>query len=107
MLLECEGDAVDLSGDMGAVGRFTVDRDNELSLDLKGMFSDIGFSVCLHFVSRGFSSHESWLLRVQKVPLIGFCSEFYEPVAQMLGISMYIPSCLDGASRIMLCRYYL
>ncbi|XP_024388665.1 uncharacterized protein [Physcomitrium patens] len=38
VLLECEGDALDLSGDMGAVGRFTVNRrDNELLLDLKGV----------------------------------------------------------------------
>ncbi|KAG0583640.1 hypothetical protein KC19_3G151200 [Ceratodon purpureus] len=38
VLLECEGDAVDLSGDMGAVGRFTVDRrDNDLLMDLKGI----------------------------------------------------------------------
>jgi len=45
VLLECEGDAVDLSGDMGAVGRFTVDRNHEISLDLKGKFSDVGLSV--------------------------------------------------------------
>ncbi|XP_024379826.1 uncharacterized protein [Physcomitrium patens] len=38
VLLECEGDALDLSGDMGAVGRFTVNRpDDELLLDLKGV----------------------------------------------------------------------
>lgn len=37
VLLECEGDTVDLSGDMGAVGRFNVDRNQELSLDLKGI----------------------------------------------------------------------
>ncbi len=41
MLLECEGDALDLSGDMGAVGRFSVCQgqakdDEELLLDLKG-----------------------------------------------------------------------
>jgi hypothetical protein len=41
VLLECEGDALDLSGDMGAVGRFSVCQgqakaDEELLLDLKG-----------------------------------------------------------------------
>ncbi|OAE20932.1 hypothetical protein AXG93_3256s1790 [Marchantia polymorpha subsp. ruderalis] len=42
VLLECEGDALDLSGDMGAVGRFVVSsgRDNDedqMCLDLKGV----------------------------------------------------------------------
>ncbi|KAL2634770.1 hypothetical protein R1flu_006249 [Riccia fluitans] len=39
VLLECEDDGLDLSGDMGAVGRFTVTGrgDGELSLDLKGV----------------------------------------------------------------------
>ncbi|CAM6089406.1 unnamed protein product [Calypogeia fissa] len=42
VLLECEGDALDLSGDMGAVGRFSVDSgkengEDELFLDLKGI----------------------------------------------------------------------
>jgi hypothetical protein len=42
VLLECEGDALDLSGDMGAVGRFSVCQgqakdDEELLLDLKGV----------------------------------------------------------------------
>ncbi|KAL3693058.1 hypothetical protein R1sor_006709 [Riccia sorocarpa] len=39
VLLECEDDSLDLSGDMGAVGRFTVtgEGDGELSLDLKGV----------------------------------------------------------------------
>jgi hypothetical protein len=41
VLVECEGDALDLSGDMGAVGRFSVNStkvsgEDELSLDLKG-----------------------------------------------------------------------
>jgi hypothetical protein len=45
--LECEGDSVDLSGDMGAVGRFTVDRrDDELLLDLKGVSLTLGLT-CL------------------------------------------------------------
>ncbi|CAK9229590.1 unnamed protein product [Sphagnum troendelagicum] len=42
VLLECEGDALDFSGDMGAVGRFSVCQgqakdDEELLLDLKGV----------------------------------------------------------------------
>ncbi|KAG6557458.1 hypothetical protein Mapa_000731 [Marchantia paleacea] len=42
VLLECEGDALDLSGDMGAVGRFIVssgrdDDEDEMCLDLKGV----------------------------------------------------------------------
>lgn len=41
VLLECEGDALDMSGDMGAVGRFSVSSakekgEDELLLDLKG-----------------------------------------------------------------------
>lgn len=41
-LVECEGTSIDLSGDMGAVGRVVVSDSssakNELCLDLKGNF---------------------------------------------------------------------
>eukprot|EP00249_Psilotum_nudum_P018739 c26939_g1_i1 orf=525-1751(-) len=41
VLLECEGDALDLSGDVGAVGRFSVsalyEKDVDVLLDLKGV----------------------------------------------------------------------
>lgn len=41
-LVECEGTSIDLSGDMGAVGRVVVSDSssakNELCLDLKGKF---------------------------------------------------------------------
>lgn len=41
-LVECEGDSIDLGGDMGAVGRViipdTTSGDHEMFLDLKGMF---------------------------------------------------------------------
>lgn len=40
-LVECEGESVDLSGDMGAVGRIlvpgTAEGNHEMLLDLKGM----------------------------------------------------------------------
>lgn len=47
-LVECQGDSIDLSGDMGAVGRVIISDspsgDQEMCLDLKGilvhMFSD-------------------------------------------------------------------
>lgn len=38
VLVECEGDSIDLSGDMGAVGRVVVsDTTEDVYLDLKGM----------------------------------------------------------------------
>lgn len=40
-LVECEGDSIDLSGDMGAVGRILISdsasENHEMLLDLKGM----------------------------------------------------------------------
>lgn len=40
-LVECEGESIDLSGDMGAVGRIIIpniaDGNHEMYLDLKGM----------------------------------------------------------------------
>lgn len=47
-LIECQGDSIDLSGDMGAVGRIIISDslsgDPEMGLDLKGilghLFSD-------------------------------------------------------------------
>lgn len=41
-LVECEGDSIDLSGDMGSVGRIVISDSSsgnrEMFLDLKGMF---------------------------------------------------------------------
>ena len=41
-LVECEGDSIDMSGDMGAVGRViisdTPSGNHEMYLDLKGKF---------------------------------------------------------------------
>lgn len=41
-LVECEGESIDLSGEMGAVGRIlvpgTAEGNHEMFLDLKGMF---------------------------------------------------------------------
>jgi hypothetical protein len=41
-LVECEGDSIDLSGDMGAVGRIVISDapsgNHEMYLDLKGRF---------------------------------------------------------------------
>jgi len=40
-LIECQGDSIDLSGDMGAVGRIIISDspsgDQEMYLDLKGI----------------------------------------------------------------------
>lgn len=40
-LVECEGDSIDLSGDVGSVGRIVISDDSskkpEMFLDLKGM----------------------------------------------------------------------
>ncbi|CAN6877415.1 unnamed protein product [Brassica oleracea] len=42
VLVECEGDSIDLSGDMGAVGRVVVsDTTEDVYLDLKGMIRTI------------------------------------------------------------------
>uniref|UniRef100_M4CZY1 DNA-binding protein BIN4 n=1 Tax=Brassica campestris TaxID=3711 RepID=M4CZY1_BRACM len=44
VLVECEGDSIDLSGDMGAVGRVVVsDTTEDVYLDLKGI--DLAFQV--------------------------------------------------------------
>lgn len=49
-LLECEGDSIDLSGDVGAVGRVVISDDSfgnhEMLLDLKGLLSTLYF-LCL------------------------------------------------------------
>ncbi|CAH2044356.1 unnamed protein product [Thlaspi arvense] len=53
VLVECEGDSIDLSGDMGAVGRVVVsDTTEDVYLDLKGMLlqmsltpKDLAFQV--------------------------------------------------------------
>lgn len=41
-LVECEGDSIDLSGDIGAVGRIVIPDtpagNSEMYLDLKGIF---------------------------------------------------------------------
>ena len=46
--MECEGDSIDLSGDVGAVGRMVISDDSsgnhEILLDLKGMYSSL-FSI--------------------------------------------------------------
>ncbi|KAL6629823.1 hypothetical protein ACP70R_029588 [Stipagrostis hirtigluma subsp. patula] len=47
-LIECDGDSIDLSGDIGAVGRIVVSNDptgnQDLLLDLKGHFVSVGQS---------------------------------------------------------------
>jgi hypothetical protein len=46
-LIECQGDSIDLSGDMGAVGRIIISDspsgEQEMSLDLKGILLYIFF----------------------------------------------------------------
>lgn len=108
MLLECEGDAVDLSGDMGAVGRFTVDRrDDELLLDLKGVFSGIGLSVCFsglqqlrvifEDLAQGAKGPMDWIL----------FKRLNELVVIMFGVFYVRPLHLFKAPRFLLTRYYL
>lgn len=51
VLVECEGDSIDLSGDMGAVGRVVVsDTTGDMYLDLKGMFTHIYISLASLFM---------------------------------------------------------
>lgn len=51
VLVECEGDSIDLSGDMGAVGRVVVsDTTGDMYLDLKGMFPQIYISLASLFI---------------------------------------------------------
>nr|VDD39275.1 unnamed protein product [Brassica oleracea] len=46
VLVECEGDSIDLSGDMGAVGRVVVsDTTEDVYLDLKGIITEL---IMLH-----------------------------------------------------------
>ncbi|KAG5394363.1 hypothetical protein IGI04_024326 [Brassica rapa subsp. trilocularis] len=48
VLVECEGDSIDLSGDMGAVGRVVVsDTTEDVYLDLKGMLFPLSFFMHL------------------------------------------------------------
>ncbi|KAK6135178.1 hypothetical protein DH2020_031074 [Rehmannia glutinosa] len=50
-LVECEGDSIDLSGDVGSVGRIVISDDpsknHEMFLDLKGMWQFMIFICCL------------------------------------------------------------
>ncbi|KAG2240235.1 hypothetical protein Bca52824_090996 [Brassica carinata] len=55
VLVECEGDSIDLSGDMGAVGRVVVSDTNEdVYLDLKGMSPQSFFTLRLMFNNSSF-----------------------------------------------------
>lgn len=51
-LVECEKDSIDLSGDMGAVGRVIVSESrsghSEMCLDLKGMLPSDSPASCIN-----------------------------------------------------------
>lgn len=69
-LIECEGDAIDLSGDMGAVGRIIVSDtpsgNHDLYLDLKGKLK---CAVSLMLMTHGSSS----MLCLYVYIIISFC----------------------------------
>lgn len=70
-LIECEGDAIDLSGDMGAVGRIIVSDtpsgNHDLYLDLKGKLK-CAVSLRLMMI-HGSSS----IIRLYEYIIISFC----------------------------------
>ncbi|KAK4792236.1 hypothetical protein SAY86_022671 [Trapa natans] len=62
-LVECEGDSIDLSGDMGAVGRVlisdTPSGNNEIYLDLKGTIYKTTIIPCRTFCVVSFGQSEA------------------------------------------------
>lgn len=62
-LIECEGDSIDLSGDMGAVGRIIVSDspsgDPEMCLDLKGTIYKTSIVPCRTFCVVSFGQSEA------------------------------------------------
>ncbi|KAI4340963.1 hypothetical protein MLD38_025748 [Melastoma candidum] len=62
-LVECEGDSIDLSGDMGAVGRVmiqeSVSGDPEIFLDLKGTIYKTSIIPCRTFCVVSFGQTEA------------------------------------------------
>ncbi|KAK2390914.1 double-stranded DNA binding protein [Trifolium repens] len=62
-LIECQGDSIDLSGDMGAVGRIIISDspsgDQEMSLDLKGTIYKTSIVPCQTFCVVSFGQSEA------------------------------------------------
>ncbi|PNX92378.1 DNA-binding protein bin4 [Trifolium pratense] len=62
-LIECQGDSIDLSGDMGAVGRVIVSDspsgDQEMCLDLKGTIYKTSIVPCQTFCVVSFGQSEA------------------------------------------------
>ncbi|MED6122118.1 hypothetical protein PIB30_036823 [Stylosanthes scabra] len=62
-LIECQGDSIDLSGDVGAVGRVIVSdsasRDQEIHLDLKGTIYKASIVPCRTFCVVSFGQSEA------------------------------------------------
>ncbi|CAL0327534.1 unnamed protein product [Lupinus luteus] len=62
-LIECEGDSIDLSGDMGAVGRIVVSDspsgDKEMYIDLKGTIYKTSIVPCRTFCIVSFGQSEA------------------------------------------------
>ncbi|KAF3591574.1 hypothetical protein DY000_02026104 [Brassica cretica] len=78
VLVECEGDSIDLSGDMGAVGRVVVsDTTEDVYLDLKGM-SPQSFSMLLLMLKNGSEPYTNQqLFHPERFALYGFCFSLY------------------------------
>ncbi|PKI35605.1 hypothetical protein CRG98_044059 [Punica granatum] len=62
-LIECEGDSIDLSGDMGAVGRLVISDtpsgNHEMYLDLKGTIYKTTINPCRTFCVVSFGQSEA------------------------------------------------
>ncbi|KAH1112691.1 hypothetical protein GLYMA_04G225700v4 [Glycine max] len=62
-LIECQGDSIDLSGDMGAVGRIIISDspsgDQEMCLDLKGTIYKTSIVPCRTFCVVSFGQSEA------------------------------------------------
>jgi hypothetical protein len=65
-LVECEGESIDLSGDMGAVGRVVIpdtpSGNSEMYLDLKGIFCFVMIIYWLPRSSFGIISNTPHLI---------------------------------------------
>ena len=62
-LVKCQGDSIDLSGDVGAVGRVIISdsasRDQEMHLDLKGTIYKTSIVPCRTFCIVSFGQSEA------------------------------------------------
>ncbi|CAF2036535.1 unnamed protein product [Brassica napus] len=89
VLVECEGDSIDLSGDMGAVGRVVVsDTTEDVFLDLKGM-SPIPFI-----------SLASLFMLLLAMPIEAIMNDFIQltPVSNVYEAETMVEGTLEGFS---------